>query len=584
MIRDMFKKTYTRIDTRYRAQKGEPSIPEGLWRKCNKCGQPIYVEDVKSNYYVCPKCGGYFRMHAYRRIEMLVDEGTFEEWNQHMEFSNPLDFPGYEKKVQAAREKTNLDEAIVTGKGNIGGYPAVIGVCDARFMMSSMGHNVGEKITQAVERATREKLPVIIFAASGGARMQEGLVSLMQMAKTSAALKKHHEAGQLFISVLTDPTTGGVTASFAMLGDIIIAEPKALIGFAGPRVIEQTIGQKLPEGFQRAEFLQDHGFVDMIVERKDQKQVISQILALHQQDLSFFQDGVKIMRERIVSEAGASAEDTAGNVKKNEEKRSLTERSAWDTVLLSRKSDRPTALDYIDALFDGFMEFHGDRYFKDDGAVVGGIAYFHGMPVTVIGQQKGKNTKDNIRRNFGMPSPDGYRKALRLMKQAETFGRPVICFVDTPGAFCGLEAEERGQGEAIARNLFEMSDLKVPILSIVIGEGGSGGALAMAVADQVWMMENAIYSILSPEGFASILWKDSKKAPEAAKYMKITAADLYERGLIERIIPEGENFSLDELPSAAACMDEAMAEFFENLEGEDGQVLAENRYQRFRRI
>ena len=584
MIRDMFKKTYTRIDTRYRAQKGEPSIPEGLWRKCNKCGQPIYVEDVKSNYYVCPKCGGYFRMHAYRRIEMLVDEGTFEEWNQHMEFSNPLDFPGYEKKVQAAREKTNLDEAIVTGKGNIGGYPAVIGVCDARFMMSSMGHNVGEKITQAVERATREKLPVIIFAASGGARMQEGLVSLMQMAKTSAALKKHHEAGQLFISVLTDPTTGGVTASFAMLGDIIIAEPKALIGFAGPRVIEQTIGQKLPEGFQRAEFLQDHGFVDMIVERKDQKQVISQILALHQQDLSFFQDGVKIMRERIVSEAGASAEDTAGNVKKNEEKRSLTERSAWDTVLLSRKSDRPTALDYIDALFDGFMEFHGDRYFKDDGAVVGGIAYFHGMPVTVIGQQKGKNTKDNIRRNFGMPSPDGYRKALRLMKQAETFGRPVICFVDTPGAFCGLEAEERGQGEAIARNLFEMSDLKVPILSIVIGEGGSGGALAMAVADQVWMMENAIYSILSPEGFASILWKDSKKAPEAAKYTKITAADLYERGLIERVIPEGENFSLDELPSAAACMDEAMAEFFENLEGEDGQVLAENRYQRFRRI
>ena len=584
MIRDMFKKTYTRIDTRYRAQKGEPSIPEGLWRKCNKCGQPIYVEDVKSNYYVCPKCGGYFRMHAYRRIEMLVDEGTFEEWNQHMEFSNPLDFPGYEKKVQAAREKTNLDEAIVTGKGNIGGYPAVIGVCDARFMMSSMGHNVGEKITQAVERATREKLPVIIFGASGGARMQEGLVSLMQMAKTSAALKKHHEAGQLFISVLTDPTTGGVTASFAMLGDIIIAEPKALIGFAGPRVIEQTIGQKLPEGFQRAEFLQDHGFVDMIVERKDQKQVISQILALHQQDLSFFQDGVKIMRERIVSEAGASAEDTAGNVKKNEEKRSLTERSAWDTVLLSRKSDRPTALDYIDALFDGFMEFHGDRYFKDDGAVVGGIAYFHGMPVTVIGQQKGKNTKDNIRRNFGMPSPDGYRKALRLMKQAETFGRPVICFVDTPGAFCGLEAEERGQGEAIARNLFEMSDLKVPILSIVIGEGGSGGALAMAVADQVWMMENAIYSILSPEGFASILWKDSKKAPEAAKYMKITAADLYERGLIERVIPEGENFSLDELPSAAACMDEAMAEFFENLEGEDGQVLAENRYQRFRRI
>lgn len=584
MIRDMFKKTYTRIDTRYRAPKGEPSIPEGLWRKCNKCGQPIYVEDVKNNYYVCPKCGGYFRMHAYRRIEMLADEGTFEEWNEKMEFSNPLDFPGYEKKIQAAKEKSKLDEAIVTGKLEINGHPAVVGVCDARFMMSSMGHNVGEKITQAVERATKEQLPVIIFAASGGARMQEGLVSLMQMAKTSAALKKHHEAGQLFISVLTDPTTGGVTASFAMLGDIIIAEPKALIGFAGPRVIEQTIGQKLPEGFQRAEFLLDHGFVDMIVERKDQKQVISQILDMHRHELSFFKDGVKLMRESLAAEAEEADADGEGKSSSVKKENQLTERSAWDTVLLSRKADRPVASDYIDALFDGFMEFHGDRYFKDDGAIVGGIALFHGMPVTVIGQQKGRSTKENIKRNFGMPSPDGYRKALRLMKQAETFGRPVICFVDTPGAFCGLEAEERGQGEAIARNLFEMADLKVPVLSLVIGEGGSGGALAMAVADQVWMMENAIYSILSPEGFASILWKDSKKAPEAAKVMKITAADLKERGLIERIIPEGEKFSLEELPSAAACIDEAMAEFFENLEGEDGQKLAENRYQRFRRM
>ena len=259
-------------------------------------------------------------------------------------------------------------------------------------------------------------------------------------------------------------------------------------------------------------------------------------------------------------------------------------RTAWDRVETARSKKRLTALDYMETVFDGFWELHGDRLFGDDPAIMGGLALLDGQPVTVIGIQKGRTTKENLARNFGMPSPDGYRKALRLMKQAETFGRPVICFVDTPGAFCGLEAEERGQGEAIARNLFEMSDLKVPILSIVIGEGGSGGALAMAVADQVWMMENAIYSILSPEGFASILWKDSKKAPEAAKYMKITASDLYERGLIERIIPEGENFSLDELPSAAACMDEAMAEFFENLEGEDGQVLAENRYQRFRRI
>ena len=574
MLRNMFKKTYTKIDTKYKPQAGsgqEPAIPEGLWRKCNKCGQPIYVEDVKNNYYVCPKCNGYFRVHAYRRIEMLADEGTFEEWNKEMPFSNPLNFPGYEKKVLAAREKSCLNEAIVTGKCRIDGNPAIVGVCDARFIMSSMGHVVGEKITDAIERATREKLPVILFACSGGARMQEGIVSLMQMAKTSAALKRHHEAGQLFISVLTDPTTGGVTASFAMLGDIILAEPHALIGFAGPRVIEQTIGQKLPEGFQRSEFLLEHGFVDKIVERKDQKRVIGQILYMHRS-------------HKMNIELKNSVETAGIFVDKPSKSQADGGKTAWDTVLLSRKSDRPVATDYINALFDEFIEFHGDRYFKDDGAIVGGVAMFHGMPVTVIGQQKGKNTKDNIIRNFGMPSPDGYRKALRLMKQAETFGRPVICFVDTPGAFCGLEAEERGQGEAIARNLFEISDLKVPVLSIVIGEGGSGGALAMAVADEVWMLENAIYSILSPEGFASILYKDSKKAPDAAKVMKVTAKDLLQLKLIERIVPEEEPACTDNLYRLAEYMDSAMAEFFKTYLAMSDEELREHRYQRFRRM
>lgn len=588
MLRDMFKKTYTKIDTRYKAPKkeDEPNIPEGLWRKCNKCGQPIYVEDVVNNHYVCPKCDGYFRVHAYRRIEMLIDEGTFEEWNKEMEFSNPLDFPGYEKKVQAAREKTGLNEAVVTGKGSILGNETAIGVCDARFIMSSMGHIVGEKITQMVERATKEQLPVIIFACSGGARMQEGIVSLMQMAKTSAALKKHHDAGQLFISVLTDPTTGGVTASFAMLGDIILAEPNALIGFAGPRVIQQTIGQKLPEGFQRAEFLLEHGFVDKIVKRSEQKKVLADILRMHRKA-----DGGQVSAEDSQvtggqADGGASfVESTgkgAGSVDNSSKNRAVSGKTAWDTVQLSRNAERPVATDYINAIFSDFMEFHGDRYFGDDGAIVGGIATFHGMPVTVIAQQKGRTTKENIRRNFGMPSPEGYRKVLRLMKQAETFGRPIVCFVDTPGAFCGLEAEERGQGEAIARNLFEMADLTVPVLSVVIGEGGSGGALAMAVANEVWMLENAIYSILSPEGFASILWKDSKKAPEAAKVMKITAADLYEQGLIEEIIPEEEPASAATLPVIAECMSQNMCRFFEKYEMMNSDEIKEQRYQRFR--
>lgn len=563
-LQNMFKKTSVRAHY-ISLKNARPEVPAGLLRKCNKCGAAIIAEDVKNGYYICPKCHGYFRVHAYRRVEMLADEGSFEEWDKEMEFVNPLDFKGYEEKVRSLKERTKLNEAVVTGKITINGNPAVIGVCDGRFMMASMGHIVGEKITRAVERATKEKLPVIIFTCSGGARMQEGIVSLMQMAKTAAALKRHSDAGQLYISVLTDPTTGGVTASFAMLGDIILAEPKALIGFAGPRVIEQTIGQKLPKGFQRSEFLLDHGFVDRIVEREEMKDVLTEILSMHRE---------KGFKDHDLRAAAGIHEKMSGD-------ESL---SAWDRVQISRKKDRPVGTDYIDALFTDFIEFHGDRYFKDDHAIVGGVARFHGMPVTVIAQAKGKTTKENLDRNFSMPSPDGYRKALRLMKQAEKFGRPVICFVDTPGAFCGLEAEERGQGEAIARNLFEMASLTVPVLSIVIGEGGSGGALAMAVANEVWMMENAIYSILSPEGFASILYKDSKKAPDAAKVMKVTAADLMELGLIERMIPEEEPASEENLQVLAQIMERGMEEFFTRYCAMSGQELAAHRYDRFRRM
>ena len=563
-LKDMFKKTSNR--SHYISLKtGRPEVPAGLLRKCNKCGAAIIAEDVKNGYYICPKCHGYFRVHAYRRIEMLADAGSFEEWDKEMEFVNPLEFRGYEEKVARLKEQTKLNEAVVTGKVMINGNPAVVGVCDGRFMMASMGHIVGEKITRAVERATEEKLPVIIFTCSGGARMQEGIVSLMQMAKTSAALKRHSDAGQLYISVLTDPTTGGVTASFAMLGDIILAEPNALIGFAGPRVIEQTIGQKLPKGFQRSEFLLDHGFVDRIVEREELKDVLAQILEMHS-------------KKTIPETAPNTAGEAAVSVKIKEE---LT---AWERVQLSRKKDRPVGTDYISRLFTDFMEFHGDRYFKDDHAIVGGIAYFHGMPVTVIAQAKGKTTKENLDRNFSMPSPDGYRKALHLMKQAEKFGRPVICFVDTPGAFCGLEAEERGQGEAIARNLFELSGLKVPVLSVVIGEGGSGGALAMAVADEVWMLENSIYSVLSPEGFASILWKDSKRASEAAEVMKLTAQDLEKLGVIEQVIAEPEEFSDANLDLVCRDMARKIADFLEKYCAMDTEKLTARRYERFRRI
>ena len=258
--------------------------------------------------------------------------------------------------------------------------------------------------------------------------------------------------------------------------------------------------------------------------------------------------------------------------------------SAWDRVLLSRQNDRPVGTDYIELLFTDFRELHGDRQFGDDGAIVGGIAMFHGRPVTVIVQEKGKTTKENIARGFGMPKPEGYRKALRLMKQAEKFHRPVFCIVDTPGAFCGMEAEERGQGEAIARNLWELSSLKTPLLTVVTGEGGSGGALAMAVADEVWMLENATYSILSPEGFASILWKDASKADEAAKAMKLTAGDVLKSGVIERVIPEPEEFTRETLPEVTARIEPAIEAFMQRYVAMSAKELLEHRYHRFRRM
>ena len=570
-LHNMFKKTGENITSIHSRNRRKPEAPEGILKKCNKCGAAILTDEVINGKYICPKCHGYFRIPAYKRIELVTDAGSFEEWDAKIDEGerpeNPLDFRGYTEKVKALRVKTGLDEAVVTGKATICGYPVVIGVCDGRFMMASMGHAVGEKITRAVERATEERLPVVLFTCSGGARMQEGIISLMQMAKTSAALKRHSDAGFLYIPVLTDPTTGGVTASFAMLGDIILAEPGALIGFAGPRVIEQTIGQKLPEGFQRAEFLLEHGFVDQIVTRDEMKEVLGQILKMHT-----FTDEKK-------EECPEKKKENRKNISAGKENV-----SDWERVLKSREKERPVGKDYIDRLFTDFVELHGDRYYKDDPAVVGGIAYFHGKAVTVIAQCKGKTTKENLERNFAMPSPEGYRKALRLMKQAEKFQRPVICFVDTPGAFCGMEAEERGQGEAIARNLYEMSALKVPVLSIVIGEGGSGGALALAVADEVWMMENAVYSVLSPEGFASILWKDSKRASEAAGVMRLTAADLKELKVIEEIICEPEVYREDTMVPVLCELEEKMEHFLEQYGSLSEKQLTDRRYDRFRRM
>ena len=479
-IKHMFKKTV--MDIRGEERENTPEVPDNLMRKCNACKAAVFVDEVKQNHYICPHCGNYFHMPAYRRIKMIADRKSFVEWDAEMEEQNPLQYRGYEEKLRALQEKTGLNEAVVTGKCTIKGISVALGVCDCRFMMSSMGEVVGEKITCVFERATEEKLPVILYICSGGARMQEGLVSLMQMAKTSMALRKHSDAGLLYVPVLTDPTTGGVTASFAMLGDIILAEPKALIGFAGPRVIEQTIGQKLPKGFQKAEFLLEHGFIDKIVERDDQRIVLADILKLHENK------GQNSSTSKV-AELHISDKSNGNTVwPKFIPSGSFT---PWEHVQLARAKTRPTGKDYIEALFDDFIEFHGDRHCGDDAAVIGGVAFFHGHPVTVLAQEKGEGTKENIARNFGM---------------------------------------------------------------------------------------------VSPEGFASILWKDSKKAKEAAEVMKLTAADLCEMGMIEHVIPETEPVSRENMEDVVGCLENGIADFLEKYSGKEPEELLEHRYQRFRKM
>ena len=540
-----------------RNKENIPAVPPGMWIKCTKCGKLIYRKELEKNKFICMKCGKYFRMPSENRILDIIDEGSFVELFTDVLDKNPIDFPGYSEKKEIIKKETNLEEAVITGKASIGHIEVMLGVCDTRYLMGSMGYIVGEKITKLFENATKAQLPVIMINCSGGARMQEGIISLMQMAKTVDSVKQHSDAGLLYISVLTDPTTGGVAASFAMLGDVILAEPNSLIGFAGPRVIEQTTKQKLPVGFQTSEFLYEHGFLDMIVIRRELKERIYEILKAHQKP--------KVIERKRKTISVCTFCDY---------------KDSWKKVQLSRKIDRPTTVDYITHVFERFIEFHGDGETGENQAIIGGIAFLDNIPVTVIGHQKGKTTEERIIRNFGMAHPEGYRKAIRLMKEAEKFRRPIITFIDTPGAACGVEAEKRGEASAIAKCIYEMFNLKVPILSILIGEGGSGGALGLAVANEVWAMENSTYSILSPEGFASILWKNEKRAKEAANLMKMTAKDLLDLGVIEKILPEGNGAS--EFKVITDFLQVQILDFIYNMSLKNEDEIVASRETRFR--
>ncbi|MEX2425547.1 MAG: acetyl-CoA carboxylase carboxyltransferase subunit alpha/beta, partial [Thermomicrobiaceae bacterium] len=445
-------------DVRQLTQEGDHVTDEHSGRVvCDKCSADLTSDDQFHRFRVCSLCDHHHTIPAMDFISVLADPDTFDEFNRKLVSVDPLLFSDrlpYRKRVAEARELTGLTEAVVTGTAEIRGHDVILVVMDFRFLGGSMGSVVGEKVSLAFERARDKKMPIITIAASGGARMQEGMLSLVQMAKTAAAAKRAHDSHVPYISVLTHPTTGGMYASFANQGDIILAEPEALIGFAGPRVVKQVSGRDTIDS-HTAEFLKDHGFVDGIVSRPRLRDTLSTIL-------------------RVVS----ARADLAKPVRSDDGVNPVALSSAWEAVQIARHPNRPTTLDYLRRISSQFIELHGDRLYGDDPAVVGGLGEIAGRGVMFIGHQR----SDEDGRRGGQALPEGYRKAIRLMELADRLQLPVITFVDTPGAYLGDGAEERGIAIALSESLATMSVIKVPTIAIIIGEGGSGGALAMGVA------------------------------------------------------------------------------------------------------
>jgi acyl-CoA carboxylase subunit beta len=442
----------------------------------------------------------------------MVDRGTFQETERHMSSGNPIGFSDgistYEKQLAAARTATGLLDAVLTGRARILGRKVVLVVFDFRFLGGSMGTVAGEKVARAFDLAGRERVPAIVVTSSGGARIQEGMVALFQMAKTALCAAQLREQGVPLITVMSDPTMGGVLASFASLGDVILAEPRSRVSFVGPRVHQKAIGDAAPPG--SAEFALEHGNIDAIVERQQLRPVLGQLAAV-------------LHRPPAGSTGRSRAPEPQEHVG--------VERPVWETVELARHPDRPTGRNLAHRVFADFFELHGDRVGSEDDSVMAGIGWLAGRVVVVVAQ-------DRHSANAGRTQASGYRKAQRAFTLAERFALPLVTLVDTPGAATDTEAEASGITGAVAESLARLGRLRTVVVNVVVGEGGSGGALALSTGDRLLMMENAIFSVIGPEAASTILYRNADHAQELAARLKLTAADLHKLRLVDRIVPE----------------------------------------------
>ena len=545
-------------------QNGVHADAPTAWTACTNCHSLMYTKRFDRNLGVCPECAWHAPLTAPQRLAQILDDASIELFGSCLTADDQLGFTDsvpYPDRLRRARRDTGLDEAVACARGLIMGHPVIVSVMDFRFLGGSLGAAVGEAITSAAEAALRDRLPFLIICASGGARMQEGVLSLMQMAKTSQALAALDEAGILALSVVTDPTYGGVAASYASQCDVIIAEPGARMGFAGPRVIRETIRQQLPAGFQAAEALLGQGLIDGIQPRAALRPALGRLLALARRP----DDWQPPAADRLIRDSSL-----------------LPKRESWATVQLARHLGRPTTLDHIASILDEFTELHGDRASGDCPAMVGGFGQLDGLPVVVIGHQKGHATHELIARNFGMAKPSGYRKAARLMRLAAKVGAPVITLIDTPGADPSVEAEQQGQAIAIADNLRLLSSLPTPVVAVITGEGGSGGALGLGIADRVLMFENSFYSVISPEGCAAILWKDRAAAPQASAALGLDARSLLRLNVVDGVIPEPVGGAHQEPMRAAGYLRDALVTALRELRPSPVAELVARRRARFR--
>ena len=530
--------------------------------RCLFCEEPISDSPSYLTYRVCPFCRFHYTVTARQRIELLADKGTFKESYKYVSSVDPLSFSRrsrYRKFLAQDQSRTGLTEAVVTGKCRIGDIEAMLIVLDFGFMGGTMGSVVGEKVSMAFENAARRGMPAVAVVTGGGTRIQEGVLSLMQMAKTVTAANRLRAEEVPFIVVLANPSTGQAYASFANLADVILAEPGSLIGLSPLRTLREVSKMPLPLDAHTAEAHVGHGLLDNVVDRENLQPRIASLL-------------------QILTSQKRGTPNHKNLLKAEPEK--CDEVEPWEAVTAARNSERPQASAYFRSMLDPFIELRGDRLNSDDRSIIAGLGFMDGQPVAVIGQQRRPLAEGERYHVF----PDGLRKAQRVIDLASRFKLPLVTLIDTQGADPGLEAEEQGIGNAIAKTLSSMLTVPTPVVSVVIGEGGSEGALALGLADRILVQQYAVYSPMSVNHSLGAAHHDHMLDREAAEALMLTAHDCLELGIADEVVPEPEGGAHVDPREASAILQNAILTNIVQLSKMSQGKLLKKRYRKFRRM